>query len=219
MTRIEKGYRWIAEAAKLSGREDPRVDILRLVRAWLRDESNGKWTVIVDNADDLSLLSNLSEGMQSERCLSNSAADGLPDVMPKSSNGSVLITSRNREAALKLVGDYDNMDGEPARSLFRQKLRDNADGADVLELLQNLDYLPLAISQAAAYIRQRKPRVTVSKYLGDIRGSEKIMGSLLNVAIRDRRRDGKHRTRYLPHGRYRLSISGQSGHPLRDCCR
>ena len=47
---------------KLAGREDHKVDILRLVRAWLRDESNGKWIIIVDNADDLSILSDLSGG-------------------------------------------------------------------------------------------------------------------------------------------------------------
>ena len=51
--------------------------------------------------------------------------------------------------------------------------------------------MPLAISQAAAYIQQRKPRVTVSKYLKDVQQSEKNKASLLNIAIRDRRRDRK----------------------------
>ena len=64
--RIEEGYREIAEVVKLAGREDPKVDILRLVRAWLRDESNGKWIIVVDNADNLSILSDLSGGMYAE---------------------------------------------------------------------------------------------------------------------------------------------------------
>ena len=60
--RVKEGYRGITEVVKLAGREDPKVNILRLVRAWLRDESNGKWIIIVDKADDLSMLSDLSGG-------------------------------------------------------------------------------------------------------------------------------------------------------------
>ena len=64
--RIEEGYRRIAEAIGLSGWDDPKVDILQLVRAWMCHESNGKWVTIVDNADDLNVLSDLSGGMQTE---------------------------------------------------------------------------------------------------------------------------------------------------------
>ncbi|KAL8873245.1 MAG: hypothetical protein Q9198_007058 [Flavoplaca austrocitrina] len=128
---------------------------------------------------------------------SNLAANERRDVLPESSNGSVLITSRSREAAFELVGENENiLKVEPmsegyALALFRKKLKgeDNEDG--VLELLRNLDYMPLAISQAAAYIRQRAPRVTVSKYLKDFHRSEKDRASLLNNVVRDRRRDGK----------------------------
>lgn len=62
--KIEEGYRRIAEAIRLPGRDDPRVNILQLVRAWLCDESNGRWVMIVDNADDSSVLSDLTGGMQ-----------------------------------------------------------------------------------------------------------------------------------------------------------
>ena len=61
-TRIEEGYRRIAEAANLSGWEDPKVNILRLVRAWLCNDLNGRWLMIVDNADELSQLTDLSGG-------------------------------------------------------------------------------------------------------------------------------------------------------------
>ena len=78
-----------------------------------------------------------------------------------------------------------------ALALFRKKFNGEDIEDEVLELLRNLDYMPLAISQAAAYIRQWAPRVTVSKYLKDFRRSEKDRASLLNSAVRDRRRDGK----------------------------
>ena len=64
--RIEERYRRIAEVAQVAGWEDPKVDILRLVRAWLCDEFKGKWIIIVDNADNLSVLSDLSSGMYAE---------------------------------------------------------------------------------------------------------------------------------------------------------
>ena len=127
---------------------------------------------------------------------SDLAANESQNILPESSNGSVLITSRSREAAFELVGEDENiLKVEPmsegyALALFRRKLKGEDNKDEVLELLRNLDYMPLAISQAAAYIRQRAPRVTVSKYLSDFRRSEKDRASLLNIAIRDRRRDG-----------------------------
>lgn len=179
-SRIEEGYRRIAQATRISGWDDPKADILQLVRAWLCDESNGRWVVIVDNADDLNELSDLSG-----------------DVLPESSNGSVLITSRSRETAFELIGEDENiikvepMNESYALALFRKKFNNQCDDDDILELLRNVDYMPLAISQAAAYIWQRKPRITVSKYLQDFQLSEKDRESLLKIAVRDRRRDGK----------------------------
>ncbi|KAL8746091.1 MAG: hypothetical protein Q9190_001848 [Brigantiaea leucoxantha] len=177
---IEEGYRRIAEATRLSGRDDPNVDILQLVRTWLCNESNGRWVIIVDNADDSSVLSDLAG-----------------DILPESSNGSVLVTARSREAAYDLVGnDEDILKVEPmskryALTLFRKKFKFEDNEEEVLELLQTLDYMPLAISQAATYIQQRVPRATVSKYLKEFRRSEENRVSLLNIAVRDRRRDGR----------------------------
>ena len=81
------------------------------------------------------------------------------------------------------------MDKRYALMLFRKKLQDNSDDDEILDLLHHLDYVPLAISQAAAYIQQRAPRMTVSRYLKDFQRSERDRASLLNVVIRDRRRD------------------------------
>ena len=85
--------------------------------------------------------------------------------------------SRSREAAFELIDENENilkvetMSEGYALALFRKKLQGegNEDENEVLELLRNLDYMPLVISQAAAYIRQRAPRVTVSRYLKSFR--------------------------------------------------
>ena len=54
--RFEEGFRRIAEATRMDGWDNPKADILRLVRSWLCDESNGRWVVVVDNADDSSVF-------------------------------------------------------------------------------------------------------------------------------------------------------------------
>ncbi|EXJ91796.1 hypothetical protein A1O3_00346 [Capronia epimyces CBS 606.96] len=51
--------------------------------------------------------------------------------------------------------------------------------------------MPLAITQAAAYINQRTPRVTISTYLEALKKSDDERGKLLQKDIRDPRRDGK----------------------------
>ena len=128
---------------------------------------------------------------------SDLAANERRDILPESPSGSVLITSRSREAAFELIGEDDKilkvepMSERYALALCRKKLKGEDNEDEVLELLRNLDYMPLAISQAAAYIRQQAPRVTISKYLKDFRRSEKDRASLLNNAVRDPRRDGK----------------------------
>lgn len=45
-SRFETDYRKIAGRLNLPGKEDPDVDILRLVADWLSNEENGPWSVI-----------------------------------------------------------------------------------------------------------------------------------------------------------------------------
>jgi hypothetical protein len=50
--RVEEGFRTIADAVKLPGRNQPKADIPQLVYGWLSNERNGRWIVILDSADD-----------------------------------------------------------------------------------------------------------------------------------------------------------------------
>ncbi|KAI4156990.1 MAG: hypothetical protein L6R39_000853 [Caloplaca ligustica] len=60
---------------------------------------------------------------------------------------------------------------------------------DAVRLVQVLDHMPLAISQAAAYINQRAPRITPSRYLDAFRTSDRDQANLLNRDAGDIRRD------------------------------
>jgi hypothetical protein len=83
------------------------------------------------------------------------------------------------------------MDEGDALALLQKKLSFDADEHNAIELLQALDYMPLAITQAAAYIEQRAPRMTISRYLDEIRRSDHDRARLLKKDVGDSRRDGR----------------------------
>ncbi|KAF1974637.1 TPR-like protein [Bimuria novae-zelandiae CBS 107.79] len=195
--RFEEGYRKIAERGKLSGWDQPDVDILKPVHNWLCDEANGHWVMIIDNADDLSVFPRPTQRRNgSKDDVSSNAAASLLELLPQSPNGSILITSRSRDVAFRLTGSYADiirvqpMDQAHALALLRNKLDGNFEQDDAAALVEALDYMPLAIAQAAAYIGQRAPRATVSRYLQDLRKGDRDRAKLLEMDMEDSRRDG-----------------------------
>jgi hypothetical protein len=77
-----------------------------------------------------------------------------------------------------------------AHALLRKKLGDAAEEDDsITELATTLDHIPLALVQAAAYIRERAPRCSVQQYLEEYRQSDRSKTSLLNREAGHLRRD------------------------------
>ena len=197
--RFEEGYRRIAERAKIPGWDRPDCDIMPVVHNWLCNEANGRWLMIVDNADDATIFSaQLSSKNIDDEDGTATRAKSFSQFLPQSQHGSILITSRSREVAFQITGDTRDiipvspMDEDHALKLLQKKLQTNFfDEDDGKTLLQVLDYMPLAITQAAAFISQRAPHVTVSKYLHDLKKSDTERARLLNKNIIDTRRDGK----------------------------
>jgi hypothetical protein len=104
------------------------------------------------------------------------------------------MTTRSREVALRLVEQNDIIEVEPmdeahAMALFKKKLGIQGDSKDIAELTAALEFMPLAIIQAAAYISQRAPRCSVKQYLEDFRKSDHKKTSLLNYEGGHLRRD------------------------------
>jgi tetratricopeptide (TPR) repeat protein len=200
--RFEEGYRRIAEVAKIDGWDDPKADVLRLVRSWLCDESSGRWTMVVDNADDADVFFSPPLSAQAAGAAGPSQAiELLSDFLPQSPNGSILVTSRSRDVAYRLAGSHASifevrpMEAGDALALLQKKLRLRADAAiDVekeKELVQALDRMPLAITQAAAFIVQRAPRMTIARYLDELHKSDRGRAKLLKQDVGDSRRDGR----------------------------
>ena len=67
-----------------------------------------------------------------------------------------------------------------ALSLVEKKLGLLGQGDDTAELAAALDFMLLAIVQAAAYVSQKAPRFSVQQYLEDFRKSDRKRTSLLS---------------------------------------
>ncbi|KAH6895215.1 P-loop containing nucleoside triphosphate hydrolase protein [Thelonectria olida] len=180
--RFKQDYQLIANRLELPGRSDPNTNVLRLVFEWLSMEENGLWEIILDNADDANVLFSTAQAP-------------LASFLPKSRNGLILVTSRNKDTANRLVGDDRNiykvqpMEHYQASQLLRDKLGETCDQSLASELLSSLDYMPLAITHAAAFINNRAPDMSVARYLEEFRSSDKKKESLLRKEVGDLRRD------------------------------
>ena len=184
--RFEQSVRDVADLVKIYGRKDPKANIFALVRDWLRDKRKGRWVIVLDNADDASFLV--------ER--DSRTGHALFGCLPVCEHGTVLITTRSDTAALSLVDRKETigvrpMDEEHALALLEKKLGQQADRTDIVALACALEYMPLAIAQAAAYIKKRAPRCSVPHYLEQLERNDRSKTNLLSANSEELRRDSE----------------------------
>ena len=159
---------------------------MNLVHDWLHDGKNGSWLLVLDNFDENLLF---TEAGGASQVVQGTGVDSgnsrlVSEYLPQSRNGSILITSRNKDIARDLVEEKNIIVVEPmaqaqALALFEKKLGPPGDGKDIAELAAALEYMPLAIVQSAAYICQRAPRCSVRQYLEDFQKSDSKKTRLL----------------------------------------
>jgi tetratricopeptide (TPR) repeat protein len=177
-TSFDNAYRKIGRQLGVEGIDEDTADVKTLVREALSRESSGHWLLIIDNADDPDLL------------FSDMA---LSDCLPFSRKGSVLMTTRNHEAAMRLDIPFRNivttkeMDVDEATDLLLKDLNgQRCNLEDAKSLLGFLANLPLAIKQASAYIA--KTGMPIAKYLEHCKSSDKTLIKLLSKDFEDRGR-------------------------------
>ncbi|KAL3587714.1 hypothetical protein FPOAC2_13612 [Fusarium poae] len=157
------------------GGEDPKETF----RDYLSSEEAGKWFLIIDNADNIETLHGKAQG-----------SGGIVEFVPDCEHGYVLFTTRSREVAdsvaqtnvLRLSG----MDERDARALLRSSLieKDQMQNTVLVDkLLRTLAYLPLAITQASAYMRINQ--LAIEEYLQLLQNTSQDMAELLSVGFRD----------------------------------
>ncbi|KAF4946353.1 hypothetical protein FSARC_14214 [Fusarium sarcochroum] len=190
--RFEQAYKKIADKLNLPQRKDPKCNVLQLVHDWLCDEKNGPWLMILDNADSADVFFP-NEGTANK---SNSKDKPLSSYLPRIGRGAIVITSRSKNVATRLAGSpnlhqMSGMTKLQAFKLLQTGLGQECNRRDesIIALLKALDNLPLAISQAAAYIRRNTPRMTVPKYLSILQNNDTRVVDILNKEMPDLRRD------------------------------
>jgi hypothetical protein len=144
--------------------------------------------MVVDNADDAAVM---FESRYRETGITTTAprrAHSLSNYLPLSSQGSIVITSRTREVVENLqvyredILDVEKMEVKVAKTLLVKKLNKAVRGTnprDLECLVKCLECMPLAITQAAVYIEQAAPRMTVSRYLQILEESDGELTTLL----------------------------------------
>ncbi|RDW57821.1 hypothetical protein BP5796_12622 [Coleophoma crateriformis] len=183
---FEQSYREIGKCLEIPGIEDEKSDVKKLVQAELSREGFGEWLLIVDNADDVDLLSKTHDESTGARPLLNH--------LPTSVKGSILFTTRNRKAVSDRVrGDIIDVT-EPAPAEAQHVLGNYLsqkdllkDEAKVMRLLDLLTYLPLAIVQAAAFLEQNKD-TSIAKYIDHFEDTNEETIKLLSKDFEDQYR-------------------------------
>ncbi|ERS99122.1 hypothetical protein HMPREF1624_04318 [Sporothrix schenckii ATCC 58251] len=177
---IEKAFAVAAKELNIPGAESDKADAKALVRDHLSKESAGRWLLVFDNADDISIWFNQAAG-ESGR---------LIDYLPKSQHGSIIFTTRVKKEAVRLTGrniiEMSAMDEDGGKQLLRNYLLDKDlvdNREDTAALLARLTYLPLAIVQAAAYINANN--ISLRDYLSLLNEQEEEVIDLLSEDFED----------------------------------
>ncbi|WKT52467.1 NB-ARC [Fusarium oxysporum f. sp. vasinfectum] len=155
--------------------ENPKETFKR----FLSSEKAGKWFLIIDNADYIDTLYGTAE-----------APGGIDEFIPDCEHGYILYTTRSREVAVSVaqnnVVKLSEMDDEDAKALLQSSLIEKdqmQDTALIDKLLHKLAYLPLAITQASAYMKVNE--ISVNEYLRLLQNNEQDMVELLSCGFRD----------------------------------
>ncbi|KAI2827285.1 hypothetical protein CBS133816_6557 [Aspergillus niger] len=177
---VEQAFMSIASLVGLQNMEP--AEVKERLQAYF-SQTDEKWILVFDNADEMDMWFR-----------GNPPAPPLKNIIPRSENGHVLFTSRNRQLALKLaaanivsIPDVDQKTGkEILKKLLVQKdlLRDDQMAN---ALLEKLAFLPLAISQAAAYINQNS--ISLAGYMSLLGEQEASTIEMLSEEFED---DGRY---------------------------
>ncbi|KAF7169684.1 hypothetical protein CNMCM6106_004524 [Aspergillus hiratsukae] len=166
---LEQAYMSIA--SKLEMTDIKPAEVKEQVKAYLSQESMAKWLLLFDNADDMDMWT-------------------MTDFLPESERGHIVFTTRSRQIGVKLASPNVVMISEPhtetaveilRKSLIKRDLLDDREAATAL--LKELTCLPLAITQAAAYINEKD--IGLSEYTTLLHESEPDVIELLSEDFGD----------------------------------
>jgi hypothetical protein len=179
-------YRKLARRLGLMGHtfnvdnDDMRSD----VRDWLNE--NEKWLMVIDNADRYDDFFATEE---------NEVEDSIQTALPwtRPCTAMIVYTSRHGRVGARLTDhpcvQLDVMSASDGLAMFRATSVSAPDDCEVLELLEALEFLPLSIAHAVAYLNFTK--IPVAAYVRYVEVSDEKLLDMLGQNMDVRRRDPK----------------------------
>ncbi|KAF2660902.1 TPR-like protein [Lophiostoma macrostomum CBS 122681] len=159
--------------SRTSGPESPVSN--HIMSNKIAEKRSGRWVLIIDGVDGWETLF---------------GPKSLIEHLPGDTNGTIIFTSRDRDLIAELVQfdstslfHLDRFSEESAIELLSRVSQDfETDISGRGELVKELEYLPLAVMQAAVFIRT-KP-VDIRDYLSLCRGNDTERFKLLDIGTR-----------------------------------
>ncbi|MCJ1391951.1 hypothetical protein MMC18_004818 [Xylographa bjoerkii] len=202
----------IAAHCRVSQPKDTRLDMLERVRAWLLEPKNGSWLMVIDGADDIFTVDSSSTTNSTRntpvpskvRC----SLGELGYYIPAPTHGKLLFTTNNRSTAKILASngqviEVTSMCPDDASLLLKEKLAERhtlwSDEKssqqiwrkdELQKLADQLDYIPLALVQAASYLRETS--LSTKDYLELLNTNELELTKLLEPISRGTEGDTDH---------------------------
>ncbi|KAL4787007.1 hypothetical protein BJX76DRAFT_354621 [Aspergillus varians] len=156
---VEQAFMSVAE--KFGMQDIKPAKVKESVRDYFTNK-NEKWLLIFDNADDMSMWT-------------NSSTPALKEFLPYNGQGHAIFTTRNRKLAVNLVkndfSQVSELDRQTGLDFLKETLQSkDFDETHAIELLEQLTFLPLALTQATDYINANG--IPLSEYLSLLQEQE-----------------------------------------------
>ncbi|RAO68141.1 uncharacterized protein BHQ10_004153 [Talaromyces amestolkiae] len=189
-------YSHVARELGLDTPDEPMNNsfhVAELVCGTLSNPDYGNWLMILDNLDDLTVLK--AAFSETDSPPAQRRADySISHYIPRSANGSILITSRSMSIVLEMTNSasalihVQDMNTDEAQLLLKHKVWPHAyTSEECRQFVEHMEGLPIAITQAAAYMS--KCRMSVKEYIDLFEQNESTQLRLLRKEFKDWRRD------------------------------
>ncbi|KAK0641869.1 P-loop containing nucleoside triphosphate hydrolase protein [Cercophora newfieldiana] len=176
---FEKAFRKIGRRLGVDGIENEGADVKKLVKAALEDTLTRHWLLIIDGADDVDLLFG-DGGISLSECIPQQSR-GTTLVTTRDAEVSQMLVgtephgypshhiemgAMRRSESLKLLAKHIHHAGHPSTTSGNASATSGdastaaGNSATTREMLDFLNYLPLAIRQACAYMTETQTSIT-----------------------------------------------------------
>lgn len=188
MGRFQQSCSDIAARLGLSDYGDATLDKRLMLKNYLERLGPRPWLMVLDNLDDIDMVAASTSDSSTQEF------SQISTFIPVSEYGQILVTTRDQRIGLRLSGNKGSLDveplsGESACQMLQNRLTPATSHSlsSLAQICEHLENLPLAISQAAAYMNQYS--VCPDDYIKLIKTSDVGTIELLDEDLGDRRRD------------------------------